>query len=220
MLAQGLNIKYNTYPTLIDPSIKEIQLNTGNIIRYDHIISTIPLPELVKSIKNVPETVIAAKNNLKWTSLCMLNFSVDQKLNSDAHWNYYYDENIPFSRLFYMSKFSEYNAPNNCETIQVEIPYSNEKPINKELSEIITEVTHWLSKTEKIDPEKIHFLGHFDIPYGYVIYNHERMAALKVIFKFLNKMNILSCGRFGEWAYLWSDQAFLSGKKAANKVIS
>jgi len=31
-------------------------------------------------------------------------------------------------------------------------------------------------------------------------------------------MNIKSCGRFGEWDYLWSDQSFMSGKKAADKI--
>jgi len=30
------------------------------------------------------------------------------------------------------------------------------------------------------------------------------------------KNGIYTCGRFGEWVYLWSDQAFFSGKKTAD----
>ena len=32
--------------------------------------------------------------------------------------------------------------------------------------------------------------------------------------------SILTAGRFGEWSYLWSDQALLSGKVAANNILT
>jgi hypothetical protein len=27
------------------------------------------------------------------------------------------------------------------------------------------------------------------------------------------------CGRYGDWAYLWTDESFLSGERAAEKAL-
>ena len=35
--------------------------------------------------------------------------------------------------------------------------------------------------------------------------------------EYLRDVGILTCGRFGEWDYLWSDQALLSGKNAVER---
>jgi len=219
LLAQDLTIRYNVYPELIDPAKKEIRLNTGDRIQYDRLISTIPLPELINCIRDVPERITRAKNNLRWTSLLMLNFSINKKSGSShSQWNYYYDEDIPYSRIFYMSRFSDLNSPPDSDTIQVEIPYSKDKPLPKGIEALTEEVIHCLSQTEKIEGEKIHLMGNFNIEYGYVIYDKARTKSVKIIREFLDENNIVYCGRFGEWAYLWSDQAFLSGKIAAETL--
>ena len=31
---------------------------------------------------------------------------------------------------------------------------------------------------------------------------------------------IAYCGRYGDWAYIWTDQSFVSGENALNKVLS
>ena len=42
----------------------------------------------------------------------------------------------------------------------------------------------------------------------------------KIVKDYLVKNNIVPIGRFGEWEYLWSDQAFLSGKNAGDKLAN
>ena len=37
------------------------------------------------------------------------------------------------------------------------------------------------------------------------------------IHKYLNGVGIIPCGRYGDWAYHWSDESILSGKKAVKK---
>lgn len=215
ILETELDIQLETHPIEIDFERKELRLNTGQVKPYEILISTIPLPELIKYIKNVPKDVINATNCLKWTSLLMLNFYMERKSDTPSQWNYYYDEEIPYSRLFYMSKFATNNAPGNCETLQVEIPYSRDKPLTGGREELIDKVVQCIHKTENIDFNEIHYLGDINIEYGYVIYDANRKKALETIHKFLDDNGIHYCGRFGEWAYLWSDQAFLSGKRAA-----
>jgi hypothetical protein len=55
--------------------------------------------------------------------------------------------------------------------------------------------------------------------YGYVIYDHAREEALREIQDYLKRVNIHTCGRYGEWKYLWSDQSVLSGKRAAQRIV-
>ena len=36
---------------------------------------------------------------------------------------------------------------------------------------------------------------------------------------YFKKLNVDFVGRFGSWAYLWSDQCFMSGKATAQKIL-
>ena len=214
-----MDIRLKTYPIEIDIEQKEVHLNSGEVKKYDALISSIPLPELIKCIKNVPKYILKSTRFLKWTSLLMLNFYVKRKISKLSQWNYYYDEDIPYSRIFYMSKFTKNNSLDGYITLQIEIPYSKDKPIILEKEELINRVIQCIHKTENIGCDEINYLGDINIDYGYVIYDFNRKKSLKIIHKFLDDNSIYYCGRFGEWAYLWSDQALISGKIIADKII-
>jgi hypothetical protein len=40
------------------------------------------------------------------------------------------------------------------------------------------------------------------------------------ILSWLTSVGVLPAGRFGEWDYLWSNQAFMSGKAASDKILN
>ena len=118
-----------------------------------------------------------------------------------------------------MSKFTQNNSPDGYGTLQIEIPYSKDKPIILEKEELINKVIQYINKTENIGCDEINYLGDINIDYGYVIYDFNRKKSLEIIHKFLDDNGIYYCGRFGEWAYLWSDQALISGKIIAGKIL-
>jgi hypothetical protein len=57
------------------------------------------------------------------------------------------------------------------------------------------------------------------IPYANIIFDLEREAALHTVHGYLEEVGIGYCGRYGEWGYLWSDEAFRSGERAAQGVL-
>ena len=57
-----------------------------------------------------------------------------------------------------------------------------------------------------------------DLPYAYVVYDHARPANVKTIAEWLAEQGIILAGRYSEWEYYNSDHAFLAGKKAAAQV--
>ena len=63
--------------------------------------------------------------------------------------------------------------------------------------------------------DEIVYLDTIDIKHGYVIFDKDRRPAIKIIHEYLKEQDIVPCGRYGMWGYLWSDEAILSGKKAA-----
>ncbi len=217
---KNLNIRYHSSPELIDPVKKIITLTSGVKIPYESLISSIPLPELITRIDHVPQSVKKAVKDLKWTSLLMLNFKVSKNAGpNQSHWNYYYDLELPFTRLVFMSNFPKEENYRGQYTIQAEIPYSKYRPLEMSIEDTVQLSIKGISKTESINEEDIEYLGKININYGYVIFDKKRSNSVKLIHDYLKSCNIFYCGRFGEWEYLWSDQAFISGKNAAENIL-
>ena len=50
--------------------------------------------------------------------------------------------------------------------------------------------------------------------YANIIFDHEIYKNRQIVLDYLTSQGILSIGRFGKWDYLWSHQAFKSGREA------
>jgi hypothetical protein len=58
-----------------------------------------------------------------------------------------------------------------------------------------------------------------EVRYANVVFDRRRSPALTVILPWLSEQGILSAGRYGEWAYYWTDDAVRSGWRAADRVL-
>ena len=56
--------------------------------------------------------------------------------------------------------------------------------------------------------------------YANVIFDLDRAAALKTVHGYLDDIGIAYCGRYGDWGYMWTDESFKSGERAAEKALS
>jgi hypothetical protein len=57
------------------------------------------------------------------------------------------------------------------------------------------------------------------IPYANVIFDLDRASALSTVIGYLEEIDVFPCGRYGEWGYHWTDEAFISGENAIQKVL-
>ena len=55
--------------------------------------------------------------------------------------------------------------------------------------------------------------------YANVIFDLDRAKALAIVHGYLDDIRIGYCGRFGDWGYMWTDESFISGENAAQKII-
>ena len=216
-LAQGLNLHLGHKAAEIDLHRKRISFHDGGTEDYQHLISSIPLPELVRIIKDAPSAVDEAASQLSCSSIVIVNIGLRGELPHRYHWMYFYDDDILFSRVAFPHMFSPNNAPQGHSSIQAEVYFSHYRPLPAEniLERVITD----LGKTGIIhDAADIVFAEEELVEYGNVIFDHHRSRNVAIIREFLEENGVLTCGRYGEWAYLWTDQAVISGEKAAKQL--
>ena len=48
----------------------------------------------------------------------------------------------------------------------------------------------------------------------------DRTEALKTVHGYLDDIGIAYCGRYGDWGYMWTDESFISGERAAQSALS
>jgi protoporphyrinogen oxidase len=209
--------------TEIDISKKIITFNDQEKIAYKKILSSIPLPDLISLIPDAPENVIDACNKLKTNSIFVVNLGVKRENITDKSWIYFLEKEYCFIRVSFPFNFIDNSssvAPHGCSSISVEIAYGhdNELPVSKD--KIIDRVKEDLIKADILKlSDEIVFQDTYNIKYGYVIFDEERKPAVKEIHDYLKGKDIIPFGRYGLWAYLWSDEAIMSGKKAAEKLL-
>ncbi|RIH65691.1 FAD-binding protein [Mariniphaga sediminis] len=214
-------VEYEHKVVKIDPKNKQISFSNGKTMAYDHLISSVPLPELVPCIEGVPDEVLEASQKLACTTCVLVNVGVARDDISKAHWTYFYDQDIVFSRLSYPHLFSPNNTPENCGSIQAEIYFSKKyKPLTSSPEDFIEPTILDLKRCGILnDSDEIIYREARVSPYANVIFDLERIPSLATVHNYLNQIDIKYCGRFGEWGYHWTDQSFISGENAAEKVL-
>ncbi len=183
----------------------------------DRVLSSVPLPELVKMIRSAPEEVIKASEGLVYNSLACFNIGVDRRAISDKHWLYFPEKEYLFNRISFPMNLSPMTVPDGKSSILVEVTYRGAK---LDIEETKEKVREGLINTDILrDNDKVEVFDTLDFKYAYVIYNQQHRRNVNIIQTYLNSLRITSMGRFGEWEYLNMDKSILSGKRAAEEEL-
>jgi hypothetical protein len=70
------------------------------------------------------------------------------------------------------------------------------------------------------ETDRILFRNTMHLRYANVIFDLERADAVKTVHGYLDDLGIAYCGRYGDWLYIWTDESFLSGERAAQQVLA
>ena len=205
----------------IHPSRKELRFKNGKVAPYDHVVSSVPLPDLIKMIVGVPADVFQASQKLSCSTVVIVSIGVNRADLIDAHWTYFYDRDYFFTRLSTPHLQSPHNVPHGCGSIQAECYYSAKyRPLDRTPDECIEPVIQDLKRCGVLrEEDSILFKHSMLVPYANVIFDLERAPALKIVHGYLDDIGVAYCGRYGDWAYIWTDESFMSGENAAQKVL-
>ena len=205
----------------IDTEQRVLRFADGSAERYDSLISSMPLPELIARITRVPPDVLAASQRLACTTCVIVNLVVDRADLSEAHWTYFYDDDFFFTRLAFPHMQSPHNVPPGMGSIQAEVYYSAKyRPLDRAPEACIDPVIADLRRCGLLrESDTIVFRNAALVPYANVIFDLERAEAVSIVHGFLDDIGVAYCGRYGEWGYHWTDDAFISGENAAQRIL-
>jgi UDP-galactopyranose mutase len=212
-------IELNADVISVLPQDKIIALADGRRFHYDQLISTMPLPELVKLIgKNAPGHVHAAARGLHHISIRCVNLGIARENITDKHWIYYPEDTV-FHRIFVQGNASPHCNPPGGFGLICEISYSEHKPLPCDGQQLIDRCVQDLIKVGLMTPEDTLITSNLvNMPYAYVVYDHDRAKNVETVKSWMAEHGIVLYGRYSEWEYYNSDHAFLAGKKAAEAV--
>ena len=212
-------LRLNTSIVSISPEGHQCTLSDGQTIRYETFLSTIPLPALIRAMGNhAPASIRQAAQTLRHVSVRCVNIGVGRENLTKKHWIYYPEDTV-FHRIFVQGNASPHcNAPGGFG-LTCEITYSPNKPLPCDGAALTELAIRDCIRVGIIKPEDpIWVASQIDMPYAYVVYDHQRRAAVEQIREWLKGVDIHLAGRYSEWEYYNSDHAFIAGKKAASEI--
>jgi UDP-galactopyranose mutase len=213
------DLRLNSRVVAISPRDHTVTLSDGKVIGYDRLISTMPLPVLMRQIgSEAPAEIAAAADQLRHVSVRCVHIGVGREKLTEKHWIYYPEDTV-FHRIFVQGNASPYCNPPGGFGLTCEITYSPYKPLPCEGDALVRRCIEDCHRVGIFRPEDpILCTAQCDLPYAYVVYDHGRSAAVARLREWLAERDILLAGRYSEWEYYNSDHAFIAGKKAAEKV--
>jgi UDP-galactopyranose mutase len=212
-------LRLHTRAVRLAPSTHMVTFQDGSRVRYDHLLSTMPLPELVRLCGDeAPSHLRAAAKRLRHVSVRCVNIGVGRQNLTEKHWIYYPEQTV-FHRIFVQGNASPFCNPPGGFGLTCEITYSPTKPLPCEGDALIRKCIEDCVRVGFFNAnDPIWAANQVDLPVAYVVYDHDRAANVDLIRAWMLERDIILAGRYSEWEYYNSDHAFIAGKKAAEQI--
>jgi UDP-galactopyranose mutase len=212
-------LRLETKVIAVSPSQHSITLSDGSVLPYEYLISTMPVPALVRVMgSEAPAEVRKAAAGLRHVSVRCVNIGVGREQLTDKHWIYYPEDTV-FHRIFVQGNASPQCNPPGGFGLTCEITYSPAKPLPCDGDALIQRCIEDCHRVGFFTPDDpIWAVNQVDMPVAYVVYDHDRARNVNLIREWLSVNDIVLAGRYAEWEYYNSDHAFVAGKKAAEQV--
>jgi len=210
----------------IDYVNKTVRFRSGDVEKYDILISTTPVDMLVNRTLSgdVPVTIREQASDLRHSGGFMVGVGIKQPCPSTKSWMYFPEDNCPFYRVTYLSNYSPHMTPDNKThySLLCETSYSEYKPVDK--ASIVDDTITGLVNAGLIsdaDRKDIVDTWVYEAGYSYPTPSVERDSILQEVIPWLESHDIYSRGRFGMWKYEVSntDHTLMQGVELVNRLI-
>ena len=226
-LKNYIDVKLETYPKEIiinDKNlVSSIKLNNGIIQNLDktQIISTIPVIELIKCLKNIDKSNLEEKlKEVKIRSMMLVIVKLDQIRTSPYRTLIFPQSNVIFNRIFEQNLYSRDTVEENKSVIVADVTFDLDTSEEK-INEFFEKTKSDIINMDFIDKNKIISIKKKIIKYAYVSPTKTTKETFNYINKELNKIkNLNVLGRFGAGDYDNSDYAIESGINLANYLFN
>jgi protoporphyrinogen oxidase len=219
------NVVFGSKVKHIDLMNKKCIMQDGLVYRYEHLISTMPLTELIEA-SGQNQLQKTAEKGLLHSSSNIIGIGLNGKPSeglSTKNWIYFPEDDCPFYRATIFSNYSPNNVPDAKKnwSLMLEVSESHFQPI--EQAKLVESVIQGAINTNLIESrEKIVSTWQYRADYGYPTPGIHRDKALSDIIPFFEAHHVYSRGRFGMWKYEVSNQdhSFMQGVEIIERLLN
>jgi protoporphyrinogen oxidase len=218
-LADGARIYYGKTLEWINFSERQLGFTDRTEVEYDALVSTIPLPVLIKCSEDAPPEIHEAAALLRASNIFLVDVAARHPARRQDQWIYVYDPDKLSTRISVSERFSPHNAPAGCTGLTVEVYGSTYRPLPADREEVGRRVQAELVEMGLLEGPEAVIARHVRfVPWGQVIFDHQRRPALEVINSFLDSVGVVRVGRYAEWKYLMTHDCVLRSRRAAERL--
>ncbi len=213
------NVHLDRTAVRIELPAKRVVFADGETVPFDHLVFSLPLPEIPRLMSGVPPEIERACGALRYQGIYCVNLGIDRPGVSDMHWVYFYEEPFPFHRLSFPGTFSPDTVPPGKSSIATEVAFSSQRSLDRDTAVERTIAALRLAGILQPD-DRIDLVHTEEILPAYVIYDLEHRRNVDLIAAWLRQHGIWNVGRFGEWQYFNMDHSMRSGRTAAQQILA
>jgi protoporphyrinogen oxidase len=217
-------LRFNTRIKRVDLNRNELETTEGEVLAYDHLISTLPLRELIL-LSGQEQFAPMAESGLLYSSSNIFGLGLRGKPASELAtkcWMYFPEDNCPFYRATVFSNYSPNNVPDISKywSLMLEVSESPYKAVNQ--AELMERVIQGALRTKLIERrEVVVSTWSYRAHYGYPTPGVHRDEVLAELIPFFEAHDIYSRGRFGLWKYEVGNQdhSFMQGVELIERLL-
>lgn len=220
-IAEGARIQYGKRLVFVNFGRRVLGFEDGTEANFETLVSTLPLPVLIRCAEDVPLDVREAASMLQATRLLLVRVAARHASVRKEPWLYVYDEDKISTRVSIQENFSPHNAPKGMSALSVEVCGSDAKPLPQDRNAVIEQVKRELIEMGLVEgPQAVHSVSVRYCPWGQVIYDLNRRSALERVNNYLERFGVIRAGRYAQWGYMMTHDCVLRGKKIAEHLAN
>jgi UDP-galactopyranose mutase len=185
----------------IDTETHTLTFNDGSQVPYDTLVSTMPLPILIRQLKTAPPDILEAANRLEHISLQCVCLVIGRENVTDKNFIYVHDPEFILHRVSFFSNLSPEMAAPGYTSLVAEVTYIDQPPLDDEaLKQRVHDdliAMHLLNDDDIVVANEI-----LPLPMAYPKPTPDRIDTVQRIRDYLETQDIYLLGRFGEWEYV------------------
>jgi protoporphyrinogen oxidase len=203
--------------------VSAIELESGEIHTFDHVVSTMPMTQLVERIRKVPRKVLEEVRSLQFRNTILVYLHVDNTELFTDQWLYIHDSDVRTGRITnFRNWVPQLYGNEDASIVCMEYWCNFEDALWSENDEKLTErATEEIDRIGLVQAEEVKDAAVVRIPRCYPVYFSGYRDRLRPVQEFLSSINHLHViGRYGAYKYNNQDHSILMGMLAAENIIS
>jgi protoporphyrinogen oxidase len=228
VLARGGEIRAGTRVVRLETSGERVKAvvvegaGGAEPIPVGELLSTVPLPELLRMLHpNPPTAIAAAARRLRFRALAFVNLMLARADFSESTWMYVASGDLTMSRIQEPKRRSRWMAPRGRTSLMLEVPCdvgdATWGASDDELrARMITELGVLGFRVDDVLSSFVVRVAH-GYPVYHLGYERDRQALLAEVARFAN---VRTAGRQGLFRYVFMDAAMQMGMKAAMQMVA